>query len=123
MKNEFYKIQKNIYQFIKTQKINKLVESQKLGKLFNKTVQETRSKKDFKYIEKTVTNQYIEIEVSDVKQVIKKLRIRKSKELDSITNKLLKYGGESLLHQLTSMMPKSFNICRILEDWQTSTTI
>ena len=70
-----------------------------------------------------ITNENIEIEQQDIRTALQKLKNRKSPGQDGIPNELLKYGGESLIQQLTKLTQKIFYQQRIPNEWRTSTTI
>lgn len=65
----------------------------------------------------------MKVETQDIEQALQKLKNRKSPGQDTITNELLKYGGQTLVQQLTELIQKILDQKKIPDEWRTGTSI
>lgn len=131
MDNDFYGLQKQIWRLIRSQRreTHELVASNRVAKetwvtyLKDLYKRQQRRNGPFHNTPQIITDDNIVINKEDVKEALKKLRNRKSPGLDGITNELLKYGGESITDQLTTLINKILHFHRIPDEWRISKTI
>ena len=129
MESDFYGLQKQIWCFIGTQRkeINELVETNHIAReSWIDYLSELYKSEEIEVELNTpeiMTNDNVQIEAADIITSLRKLKNRKSPGQDDIPNELLKYGGQSLIQQLTSLIQKILYQHRIPDEWRTSTTI
>ncbi|XP_057656894.1 uncharacterized protein LOC130894222 [Diorhabda carinulata] len=128
MENDFYGLQKQIWRMIKGQrkvKVNELFDTNQIQKeTWVKYLQEVYGNEDESRNEPNIPEITTDEDLQkEVQAAIKQLKNRKIPGQDAITNELLKYGGESLAKQLTTLINKIVSHQKIPDNWRTSTTI
>lgn len=121
MERDFYGQQNRIWRMIQNQKretqeyinINKTIDYFTL--LYAGTMETSRIIPE--------NDDRVEINETEVVEVIQKLRNRKSPGEDGITNEMIKYGGPKLWQETTVLKKQIFNSSKITEDWKTNITI
>lgn len=129
MESDFYGLQKQMWRLIRSQRkeITELVESNKidektwvkyLTELFKADINTDDENAPTIMVEDETSVSYLEVE-----KAIRQLKNRKSPGLDQIPNELLKYGGDRLTKEITSLIRKIILIHRIPDSWRTSIMI
>ncbi|XP_048516470.1 uncharacterized protein LOC125502436 [Dendroctonus ponderosae] len=105
LEGDFYGLQKQIWRFIRSHRkeVNELYKTTNTAEIN--------------------INEDATIDKSDVENALQKLRNRKSAEQDGIQNELLKYGGQRLTEELTTVIEKIIYQHKIPDEWRTSTTV
>lgn len=128
LESDFYGQQKQMWRFIRQQRkeVNELVGTNQieestwieyLTELFRGDSTQENGPQNITINESTT------ITAEEVKETLKKIKNRKSPGQDGIPNELLKYGGESLVTEITSLANKILLEQRIPSAWKTSTMI
>lgn len=69
------------------------------------------------------TDEQILITFEQVSDAVKKLKNRKTPSEDQISNELIKYGGKTLLQEITSLFRKILKAGKVPKEWKQSITI
>jgi hypothetical protein len=127
MEREFYGQQNRIWRMIRNQKretqeyinINNTTDKQKLVDYFTSLYAGTTE--PLRCIPYDANQ--VEINETEIVELIHKLKNRKSPVVDSITDEMIKYRGPKLWHETTVLIKQIFKFSNIPVDWKSNITI
>ncbi|KAK9881036.1 hypothetical protein WA026_014379 [Henosepilachna vigintioctopunctata] len=125
---DFYGIQKQIWRLLRQQKkeVNELVEAKHIEESkwikYLTELYQNDNLEDNQPINITISDD-ITITSEDVRETLSKLKNHKSPGHNQIPNELLKYGGEILISQITSLSNKILLGQKVPTAWKTSSII
>ncbi|XP_048516481.1 uncharacterized protein LOC125502440 [Dendroctonus ponderosae] len=99
LEGDFYGLQKQIWRFIRSHR-------KEVNELYKTT-----------NTEEITINEDATINTSDVENALQNLRSRKNAGQDDIQNELLKYGGQRLTEELTTLIQKIIYQHKIPDEW------